>query len=321
MLRNNKLLKLEGNVSMILEPMQSNHDRENPNKLNFNKMQRFVFYCQYLYRKIVSVWIEVKQPKTAMAYYELVYVLSRVIKPLDKTVLKSSHAHIVTIFGKFNVRPGTLDAIMVLPSYERPDINYLISTLNSEEFISKRIAFLDIGSDIGTYSVTVGNAVLNRGLKIFSFEPTRDSFNILKKNIKLNGLEKKTTLINVGLSNKERRSTFWVTQDKPGGNKLEIIHGGKHEEIELVTLDGVMHKARKQFDVAVIKLDVEGHEVEVLRGGKVFLCGIDSILLVEDFGNANIVQFLDQSGWIFFKKVTTYNSWWVRRQSPIRNQI
>ncbi len=67
----------------------------------------------------------------------------------------------------------------------------------------------------------------------------------------------------------------------------------------------------KGFDVAVIKIDVEGYEKEVIKGGRIFLGKFEEVwLMVEDFVEPAIKEYLLNGGWEFAGKFTPYNSWW-----------
>ncbi|MBI4824720.1 MAG: hypothetical protein HY805_10930 [Nitrospirae bacterium] len=81
----------------------------------------------------------------------------------------------------------------VSPAFKRRDIDYLLELLSGLAGDGKRILFLDIGADLGTFAVTVGNAFKGyEGLHVLAFEPAAQSYALLKDNIALNKLSKRT---------------------------------------------------------------------------------------------------------------------------------
>ena len=112
--------------------------------------------------------------------------------------------------------------------------------------LGRRGVYLDVGSHIGSH--TLFFALLCDSTHVYAFEPRRVPHDELARNIRANNLESKVTLCHVGLGS-ERKT---VTRELDG---LDV-------QIECVPLDEVVSGE----DVAVVKMDVEGMEIDVLRG-------------------------------------------------------
>jgi len=219
---------------------------------------------------------------------------------------------VATRFGAFRIRPHTADMSTVSPAFERRDIDYLLELLRRLKDENKKILFLDIGADIGTYSVTVGNAFKDYGgLRIMAFEPADSNYALLVENIGLNGLEGKAEALNFALfSEDDKNLGFQFEPEAPGNSSLSA---GGTETVLTKTLDSALRGRLEHYHSVVAKLDVEGAETEVLKGAKGVLgSGKDIYLLVEDFLNSQVVRHLEGLGAQFLCKLTPYNSWWWR---------
>jgi len=127
--------------------------------------------------------------------------------------------------------------------------------------------FIDIGANIGKYTIKLGNQLKKKG-KVISIEPEPINFKALSKNVKLNKLEN-VFLENVACSDKEGFMDFYIDYvgDYGGGHSL-IKNEISRKKIKVKTkkLDSILDELKiKKVDL--IKIDVEGAESLVLKGG------------------------------------------------------
>jgi FkbM family methyltransferase len=140
--------------------------------------------------------------------------------------------------------------------------------------------FLDIGANIGFYTVAIGNYLKKNESsgKIVSFEPFTGNFERLKRNLKLNSLENFCLLNNYGLSDRSTETQITLREDfKHGSNtgnaaiqtSEEMDRGFKLSQIKLKVLDEIWDKEFSHLGkIDMIKMDIEGHEDFCLKGGK-----------------------------------------------------
>src|SRR5690242_14910873 len=108
-----------------------------------------------------------------------------------------------TIFGNFYIKDIDWDLKVASPSFERLDLNELITLIEKALARGHKVAFIDVGAEFGKFSVAIGHHFKNqaKNIIILAFEPEPDSFKLLKENVKTNIL-KHAHVFPVALSNK-----------------------------------------------------------------------------------------------------------------------
>ena len=133
------------------------------------------------------------------------------------------------------------------------DISYLLGT---EVAV---VTCFDVGANTGQTATRLVKAFPRAD--IFSFEPVPQTFGEMQSNV-ANMPNVRT--YNIGFSDRLGQCTMRVA-DECGRNRIGADDGGKSVLVQLDTLDGFCdeHKIR---ELTVLKIDVEGHEMSVLRG-------------------------------------------------------
>ncbi|MFQ5970270.1 MAG: FkbM family methyltransferase [Nitrososphaerales archaeon] len=141
--------------------------------------------------------------------------------------------------------------------------------------------FLDIGAHIGRYTI-IGSKRIGENGKVVAVEPHPGNFEMLNRNIKLNGLTNVTTL-NCAVYDKEMRVRLYLTDEfgSSGHHSLIVETREKFVEVNANTLD-YLSQLLGIGEVNWIKIDVEGAEFEVLKGAhNVLTNSKDLTLLIE----------------------------------------
>lgn len=133
--------------------------------------------------------------------------------------------------------------------------------------------FVDIGAHEGEWAKRLDRLGLE--LKLFAIEPSSQCFNnIIKAN-------RYRAALQVALSSRKGTSRLWETGSVFASLKKDLkTQNNSSEEVELDTLDAVS-KNLPEIDWArsILKIDVQGSELDVLIGAKVILKKVPVILI------------------------------------------
>jgi FkbM family methyltransferase len=156
-------------------------------------------------------------------------------------------------YGLFFCRKKSADLHIISDSYEF-DVRILFENLSKKSKI-----ILDIGANVGKYSVLA--CKVNPYAKVFAFEPSKGNFKALEINKNINKC--KNLFINkVALSNKKGKVKLY---DGPGSGRYSLKGKSKNfEDVEANKLDNLF----KNLTIDLIKMDVEGAELDLLEGSK-----------------------------------------------------
>lgn len=172
--------------------------------------------------------------------------------------------------------------------------------------------FIDIGAHFGIYAVTIAQA--NPSKKVIAVEPLKRNYNLLEENVELNNLSNCTCLLKAA-SNKKGPLKFYVNPIHDGGGSLRESdiyrtgnikldakkYRGKHpsftyeQEVESIAVDDLV------TNKAVMKIDVEGSELDVLKSATTtFNSGLCDVCVVEvqrDETFLDVLKFMNQLGY------------------------
>lgn len=140
--------------------------------------------------------------------------------------------------------------------HEFNDMSFVVHALRSEDL------FVDVGANVGTYSVLAGGI----GAQVIAVEPVPSTFEALNDNIRLNCLEDQIFTYNMGLASKVGELLF-STQHGP---KNQVINVSDCEPGVITKVNRLEHLLQEAIP-CVVKIDVEGYEMEVLKGAQAVL--------------------------------------------------
>ena len=209
--------------------------------------------------------------------------------PLIKRLIPSLRKNLRLLFKKHIFWTKINDIHYLLDIRQKQDRefyfkkNYEIDNINfiyKNNFFDKSFIFVDIGCNIGIYTLLIGNKFKNCK-QIISIEPIFNTFKRLRLNVKINKIENITTLLNFALSNKDGKAKMRSVSkhNQIQLSKFEINEKGD-VDVETKVFDN-LYKFEKEY--IFIKCDVEGHEIKTLQGMKSTLYKNNCLIQIEIF--------------------------------------
>jgi FkbM family methyltransferase len=124
--------------------------------------------------------------------------------------------------------------------------------------VEEGMVVLDVGAHLGYFSVLAAK----RGARVIAFEPNSRSLPYLRRNLERNGIADRVTIVERAAGATTGTATFFLSE--AGDESSLHAHAPEDEPItvEVAPVDA----ATEGLAVDVIKIDVEGGEIEALRG-------------------------------------------------------
>jgi len=127
--------------------------------------------------------------------------------------------------------------------------------------LNKSDIVIDCGAHIGMFSLYASQKIGNKG-KVIAFEPDEENYEKLLKNIKLNNI-KNIIVLKQGVWNKKTKLSF----DSSLGASSSVSKEKLGEKISVDSIDNFVKKLKLK-KVDFIKMDIEGAEIEAIKGAK-----------------------------------------------------
>ena len=156
---------------------------------------------------------------------------------------------------------------LILFGRREEDQKYILNKI-----LKENMNIFDIGANIGYYTILFLNKIKNG--KILAIEPSKDNLKLCKDNVRLNNfIKRKIRFINGGVSNRNSKKRFLLSEqsnlhtfNSEGSAKRFLT--GKSCIVETFT---VQKLSKLYFTPHLIRMDVEGHECEIISGMLVFI--------------------------------------------------
>ena len=159
-----------------------------------------------------------------------------------------------------------------------------------KKIIKEGDVVIDIGANIGYYTLLFAKLVGGKG-KVFAFEPDPDNFQLLKKNVEINGYQN-VVLERKALSNKNGKTKLYLCDFNRGAHRIfESELCKKSIEIETVRLDDYFSKLHLNEPISFIKMDTEGSELGVIEGMRSILQENKDMKIMTEFAPFSIKEY------------------------------
>jgi FkbM family methyltransferase len=198
------------------------------------------------------------------------YIFGRFQKTLLVTEVVSLHG------GTFKMQCNLWDSVQ--NNIWWLGVHEYLETKFIKRIVKPGMAFVDIGANVGFYSLLASSLVGDSG-RVHAFEPASQSFNHLSANIILNDFS--NIIVNrSALSDRETTMTLHLgpTYNSGTASLVDLPWlSSDGEKVSVTTLDDYLHGKPCDF----IKIDTEGHELSVLKGSARTLARFKPVIMIE----------------------------------------
>lgn len=179
---------------------------------------------------------------------------------------------------------------------EQEDLELLMRLLKPGQ------TFIDCGANIGIWTIVAASAVGKAG-NIYAFEPNPNTFKKLHRNVyEISNLDSNVNLLKSAVGNEQKEIQFLCTENH-NVSQITSENDSRAILVSVVTLDSIF----KEQKVHGLKIDVEGFELEVLKGAENILKAYHpwlcvefntSIAQVNTLGSWSVHQYLSSLGYV-----------------------
>lgn len=192
--------------------------------------------------------------------------------------------------------------------FEGKDLEILRRFLTDTLNIDTSAAALDIGANIGNHALFFADIFA----RVIAFEPNPRTFKLLE----FNCYDSDVVPLNLGLSSADGALDFLVLPSNVGGSCIvtdtnDEVPREHLSKIQVRRLDALSEVAA--LEIALIKIDVEGHELDVLRGASETLTRARPVIVFEQLkreihdGTSDVIEFLRGRDYKFYTIEQNYN--------------
>ncbi|MBD2292363.1 FkbM family methyltransferase [Anabaena sphaerica FACHB-251] len=183
--------------------------------------------------------------------------------------------------------------------YDYHDMNFLLRYLRAED------SFLDIGANIGIYTLLAASIIKNG--TIYSFEALPKNYTRLEENIRINQLDQVKTY-SLAISNLIGNIALNLAE----GDSMPFISTQSHEKtltVKTDTLNNILNN-ESLSKLTLAKIDIEGAELLALKGATsllkkqlphVWIMEINNAVSNFDYNKEDLVNFLQDYGYGLFQ--------------------
>ena len=201
---------------------------------------------------------------------------------LKSRLYKSEHIYRWVDKINFIVKRGehAMTGNLYIGLMEYEDMSFVLHSLKETD------NFYDIGANVGSYTLLASGV---KRCKSFCFEPIQSTFERLIDNVNLNKIQHLVDARNIGIGDRNEILSF--TNDLNTQNRVSKDSDiDNTENVDVIRLDDNF----KPSIPSIAKIDVEGFEDFVLKGGKNFFSSSNTIaLIIELNGSGKIFNIED----------------------------
>ena len=225
----------------------------------------------------------------------------KAVKKLNKFILKAIRKKMVNVNGlKLYLDKKDSLNLSINTNYEPIETKFV------KDKVKKGQIVVDVGANIGYYTTLLASLVGETG-KVYAFEPDRENYELLKRNISANNLSN-VIAENMAVSDVTCEIEMFYSNDKGDQRIYNSNDGRSSYKVKAITLDDYFKSINEE--IHFLKMDIQGAEGMALIGMKTTINKNKSILLNVEywpyglekcgFGSYNLLKLLESLGLDFY---------------------
>lgn len=166
--------------------------------------------------------------------------------------------------------PGLSQDLFISKIREYPNAQYFSDFL--KKYHRNINTFFDIGSNIGYYLVfanSIFKKLKRKDIKMFSFEPIEENYDLLRKNVKLNKIDN-VSLNKIAIGDKSGKTKMLVPHRRNLSHVVSssksLIKNSSLQIITMSTIENYFSKNKIPRKNILFRWDIEGYEYNLLKG-------------------------------------------------------
>ncbi len=158
-------------------------------------------------------------------------------------------------------------------------------------FVAAGSLVLDVGASFGFWTIPLARAAREVGSRVVAIEPVARNASILRGNVHANGLEAEVVVAECALGEVSGEveiaaepggcGNAVIVPDRPDASGGDALRAYSVSRVASVPLDALRSRLPAAMPVSFVKIDVEGFEMSVLRGGPRVLAADRPVILGE----------------------------------------
>ncbi len=155
-----------------------------------------------------------------------------------------------------------------------------------KEHLKPGLTVYNIGANLGYYSILASECVGPQG-KVYAFEPAPENFELLQRTVAENRISN-IELIQAAVGAAVGSAVLSISSTNSGDHQLQNIASREHVVVNVLSIDSFISEGHRKPDAII--MDVQGSELDALRGGTELLASKHPLVIFTEFWPSGLDQ-------------------------------
>jgi len=194
---------------------------------------------------------------------------------------------------------------------DRKTLQFIKKNINDGDYV------VDIGAMIGFHTCYLASNIGVKGL-VYAFEPEKRNYSMLCETLKSKKLDIRVITVNKAVSSDSGKINFSINNDHPADHHISSYKDNNSYLINAISLDNFF-KGIINRPIKFIKIDVQGHELEVLKGSYELILKDKPMILLEIDSDSLNRSKSSKEGLIQYMKKLNYSPYIIENKGIFKS--